>query len=277
MRPVTKIILVLSLVAMAVVVLYIASRKWDTGPTPPQAPVVAQRSEGGTPPVPYNDPLATAQRWRDRFSGGDTPPAPPATNNSTRRTPPVRDLQSTSRHEGTVAAHRQEEPVAGADPPGPVLRPTGVIGELVTGRLRSGREIAESNAYTIVQGDTLSAIALKHYGDLRYVQAIQSANPGVDPSRLRVGDRLIMPEKQERPAAGATMAGSSVPAAPAAPAAPATKVYVVQRNDTLIGIARKVYGDATMYPRVYEANKDVLSSPNARLYVGQRLRMPEPH
>ena len=54
------------------------------------------------------------------------------------------------------------------------------------------------------------------------------------------------------------------------------KVYVVQRNDTLIGIARRIYGDAAMYPRIYEANKDVLSSLNARLYVGMRLRMPDP-
>ena len=61
-----------------------------------------------------------------------------------------------------------------------------------------------------------------------------------------------------------------------APTPSQTKVYVVQKNDTLIGIARRFYGDAAMYKNIYEANRDILPSVNATFYVGQRLRLPEP-
>jgi len=255
MRPVTKVILVLSLVALAVVVLYFASRKWGGG-TATKPPATAQKTE--TPAPGYNDPIATYQRWRDRISN----PGDPTPSTETRR-PEGRDhLRSTSRDEGTVVAHRLDGPVAGADPPGPVLKPEGIVGEIVRGRLTPPTDAAGS--YTIVQGDTLCGISLKHYGDARYVSEIVAANPGLDANRLRVGAHITLPDvakKEEKTSA---------------PAAPQTKVYVIQKNDTLISIARKVYGDSAKYPKIYEANKDILSSPNARLYVGQKLRLPEP-
>jgi nucleoid-associated protein YgaU len=121
-----------------------------------------------------------------------------------------------------------------------------------------------ANTYVIQSGDTLYDIAVARYGDATFVQAIEKANPGLDPNRLRVGDRIVLPEK-EQPGR-----------APAAPEPKRPKVYVVRKGDTLIGIARRIYNDAAMYPKIYEANKDVLSSLNARLYVGMRLRLPEP-
>ncbi|MCX5672454.1 MAG: LysM peptidoglycan-binding domain-containing protein [Planctomycetota bacterium] len=262
MRPVTKVILVLSLVALAVVVLYFASRKWG-GATATKPPATAQKTE--TPAPGYNDPVATYQRWRDRISN----PGDPTPSTGTRR-PEGRDhLRSTSRDEGTVVAHRLDGPVAGADPPGPVLKPEGIVGEIVRGRLTPPTDAAGS--YTVVQGDTLCGISLKHYGDARYVSEIVAANPGLDANRLRVGAHIALPDvtKKEEKAAGPSSAS-------APPAAPQTKVYVIQKNDTLISIARKVYGDSAKYPKIYEANKDILSSPNARLYVGQKLRLPEP-
>jgi nucleoid-associated protein YgaU len=256
MRPVTKVILVLSLVALAVVVLYCASKKWGGTATKPAAPALTQKTDQ---PPGYNDPVATYQRWRDRIAGqGDA--APPTDN----RRPEGRDLKSTSRDEGTAVAHRLEGPVAGADPPGPVLRPEGIVGEIFRGRLAPPSEAA--GWYTVVQGDTLHGISVKRYGDARYVSQIVAANPGLNPDRLRVGEHLTLPDVSKK---------AEKPGAVGSPAEPPAKVYVVQRNDTLISIAKKVYGDSSKYPRIYEANKDILSSPNARLYVGQKLRLPE--
>ncbi len=53
----------------------------------------------------------------------------------------------------------------------------------------------------------------------------------------------------------------------------AGKTVVVQPGDTLGTIARRVYGDAAMWRKIYEANKDRLSNPDL-LYVGQKLRLP---
>lgn len=54
---------------------------------------------------------------------------------------------------------------------------------------------------------------------------------------------------------------------------PYTQHYVVQKGDTLSKIAREHYGDPMLYPKIFEANRDILSDPN-RIKPGQRLRIP---
>lgn len=263
MRPVTKVLLVLGVVALAGGAIYLASREWGTpGDSPAKNVTRGPAVEAEKPARPsYSDPLATYERWKDHFSGGGQgqKPAEPV-----RR--PERDLKSSSVNEGTVVAHRSEEPIAGADPPGPVLRPGGVEGEVVTNRWKP-KDAAASNVYTVVSGDTLYGIALKFYGDPRFAQHIEAANPGLTANSLRAGAKITLPER-ERVEAKAPAATPSETPAPG-------KVYVVQRNDTLIGIARRFYGDASAYRNIFEANQDVLTSPQASLRVGMRLRMPE--
>lgn len=258
MRPVTRVLLVLAVIVLAVGVIWFVSHRWGKTEPPAKTPI-AQKSQD--PPV-YNDPLATYQRWRDRLTGPGTNSPPDV------RTGPPGDLRSSSEHEGAAAARYSDTPVAGADPPGPTLRPTGIPGEVVTGGWRLRDPAAGGDTYTIVAGDTLYGIALKHYGDPRCAPIIETANPGLNPTALKVGDKILLPAK---PAPAAPAAG----APGAAAVALATKAYIVQKNDTLIGISKRVYGDASMYRKIYEANKDILSSPNATLHVGQKLRLPE--
>ena len=73
------------------------------------------------------------------------------------------------------------------------------------------------------------------------------------------------------PAAGAVVTGGA-PAATAAASAP--KVHVVEKGDTLGAIAKKYYGKAGAYMKIFEANKDQLSDPN-KIKVGQKLRIPD--
>jgi len=49
--------------------------------------------------------------------------------------------------------------------------------------------------------------------------------------------------------------------------------YTVQRNDTLQKISKKFYGTTKKWMQIYEANKDVLKTPN-RVYPKQILRIP---
>ena len=49
------------------------------------------------------------------------------------------------------------------------------------------------NTYVIQKGDTLYAIAKKHYGDGKKAKDIKNANPGLDPAKLKVGDKIILP------------------------------------------------------------------------------------
>jgi nucleoid-associated protein YgaU len=60
---------------------------------------------------------------------------------------------------------------------------------------------------------------------------------------------------------------------PAAADNPYTQTYVVQAGDTLSKIAQRYYGDAALYTKIFEANRDVLKDPN-RISPGQKLRIP---
>lgn len=52
-----------------------------------------------------------------------------------------------------------------------------------------------------------------------------------------------------------------------------TQWHEVKSGETLSKIARHYYGDASLYPKIFEANKDTLKDPNL-IRVGQKLRIP---
>jgi nucleoid-associated protein YgaU len=59
-----------------------------------------------------------------------------------------------------------------------------------------------------------------------------------------------------------------------APVAAAGKVHVVEKGDTLSAIAKKYYGKAGAYMKIFEANRDILSDPD-KIKPGQKLRIPD--
>lgn len=50
--------------------------------------------------------------------------------------------------------------------------------------------------------------------------------------------------------------------------------YTIVSGDTLSGIAKEYYGDANAYPRIFEANREVIKDPD-KIYVGQKIRIPQ--
>ena len=52
------------------------------------------------------------------------------------------------------------------------------------------------------------------------------------------------------------------------------KIYEVVAGDTLSKIAKKFYGDANKYMKIFEANKDQLKDPD-KISAGQKLKIPE--
>jgi len=55
--------------------------------------------------------------------------------------------------------------------------------------------------------------------------------------------------------------------------APKQQTYTVAAGDSLSKIAKQFYGNANEYMKIFEANKDKLSDPNA-IKVGQQLVIP---
>jgi LysM repeat protein len=117
---------------------------------------------------------------------------------------------------------------------------------------------AGGNEYTVVHGDSFYTIAKKNGVSMK---AVEDANPGVDPKKLKVGQKLSLP-------ASAAAAGS----APAAAAAPeetdnSAAAYTVKSGDTLTRIA-KTHGTTV------KALKAENSLTTDRIKVGQKLKIP---
>jgi len=115
--------------------------------------------------------------------------------------------------------------------------------------------------YTVLHGDTFATIA--HKSNVT-VKQIEDANPGVDPKKLQVGQKLHIPAPTTSGAPMAPMAGSS-PADTAA--ASGMQTYKVKSNDTLTGIAKQFH---TTIKAIESANG--LSTTSIR--VGQTLKIP---
>ncbi|MFO1432184.1 MAG: peptidoglycan-binding protein LysM [Candidatus Competibacteraceae bacterium] len=49
--------------------------------------------------------------------------------------------------------------------------------------------------------------------------------------------------------------------------------YIIQQGDTLSAIAKKFLGNANDYPKIFEANREVIQDPN-KIYPGQKIRIP---
>ena len=129
-----------------------------------------------------------------------------------------------------------------------------------------------SGVWVVQPGDTLARIATQVYGDGAAWVRVWDANNGrsfagrtfSNPNVLVVGWDLALP-------------GIAPPAA-AAPSMPDT--VTVARGDTLAVIARRVYGDGTRWPTIWEANQGrdmgdgrVFADPD-QLEVGWQLVVP---
>ena len=96
------------------------------------------------------------------------------------------------------------------------------------------------------------------------------------PAPVFITIRVNRPEPKPSTAEATTNPQST--AAPEEAPAPAgvggERVHVVERGDTLSAIAQKHYGKASLYMKIFEANRDQLKNPD-HIEVGQKLRIPE--
>jgi len=124
----------------------------------------------------------------------------------------------------------------------PVVEPTVAVG---------GAE------YLVAKGDSLAKIAKKNGVTLK---ALQAANPGVVPTKLKVGQKLVIP------AGGKSSADAGAPAA-AVGGDTTTSSYTVKSGDTLTKIA-KAHGTTV---KAIEAANGLSTT---KIKVGQKLKIP---
>jgi nucleoid-associated protein YgaU len=49
--------------------------------------------------------------------------------------------------------------------------------------------------------------------------------------------------------------------------------YIIKKGDTLSAIAKQFYGKANDYPKIFDANREVIKDPNL-IFPGQKIRIP---
>jgi nucleoid-associated protein YgaU len=50
--------------------------------------------------------------------------------------------------------------------------------------------------------------------------------------------------------------------------------YTIESGDTLSALAKRYYGDAMQYVKIFEANRGIISDPD-KIYPGQKIRIPK--
>ena len=113
-----------------------------------------------------------------------------------------------------------------------------------------------SSEYTVTKGDSLAKIAKKNGVTLK---ALETANPLVVPTKLKIGQKLVLP------AGGATSADSTAPAAVGTEMSTAS--YTVKSGDTLSKIAKR--NGTTV--KALEAENGLSTT---KIKVGQKLKIP---
>jgi nucleoid-associated protein YgaU len=133
--------------------------------------------------------------------------------------------------------------------------------------------IAAPGTYTVTEEDTTGfwGIAMKYYGEGKYFELIQQANPQVESRALRPGTMLKMPPKPTP--AIATPAADRSRNGQVATNSAGQRVYTVSETDTagLWGIAQKMYGKGHLYPLIQKANPTVDAT---KLNAGDQLIIP---
>ena len=117
--------------------------------------------------------------------------------------------------------------------------------------------VAAGTEYAVVKGDSLAKIAKKNGVT---VKALQAANPTVVPTKLKIGQKLVIP------AGGKTSAETAAPTT-AAVGDTSSNTYTVKSGDSLTKIA-KAHG--TTVKAIETAN----GMTTTKLKVGQKIKVP---
>ncbi len=131
------------------------------------------------------------------------------------------------------------------------------------------------------------------HADRKIEEHIRASNPGIKELKVKYKDSTVYfsgdADSAEALQKAVLMAGNvqgvesvnvdqvKVPATLPNPKAVesylGTQYYIIQTGDTLSKIAQRFYGDPMKYPQIFQANLEVIKSPDL-IFPGQKIRIP---
>jgi len=120
--------------------------------------------------------------------------------------------------------------------------------------------------------------------DRQVREMLEADNPGIEGLDVKYSDGVVAlsgqtddPEAVEK---AVLMAGNiagvgevSIDEVKSPPLSTEVDYYEIAAGDTLSRIAQQFYGDANAYPRIFDANREVIKDPD-KIFVGQKIRIP---
>lgn len=250
-------------------------------PTPKVASEVPPAANGTTPPAPTAGVVAQ----------NGTPGAQPAALLNSTVAPGATPATTTPPAPGANAPALSQPAPASAIPQGSVL---------LTMDGLSDSYLPDMKFYTWQPGDTFRGVANTYYGDWQKLTLLRRANEGR--KNVQAGEKILVPvfdldagvatqpttvvknaktavaKPNEKAAVdanakkGAKSAKATEPSA--TPVASGNgKVHVVKEGESLWKIAKAELGNGALWEKIYQANKDVMKSPEA-LKTGMKLKIP---
>lgn len=113
---------------------------------------------------------------------------------------------------------------------------------------------------------------------------IESNNPGITGLEVNFSKGVVslsgQSKSQEAMEKAVLMAGNvkgvsdvNIDGLQAPPVQEKVEYYIIKKGDSLSAIAKQFYGKANDYPRIFDANREVIKDANL-IYPGQKIRIP---
>lgn len=262
----------------------------------PRRPEDAVRPTGGrgagsvARKEPVRQPKPADPPALKREAPDDERPAAPGGTGTTRKPDPADSRAPAGGNPGDPGTARPEPdaPKPGPAIPAPVDAP-------VDPKTQNGSSPKSITKHRIRAGDTYTKLAKLYYGTADKAALIQAANPGVAPEKLKLGMEITVPAAVTTPGSGTrqnpdpaletdpsgrpawirAVQGEEPSTPPAGATAPAGgRSVTVKRNDSLRGIAKRVYGDEKHWKLIFDANRSSLPTERS-LRPGMVLVLPE--
>jgi LysM repeat protein len=118
----------------------------------------------------------------------------------------------------------------------------------------------------------IRAVAPTEQAKARFWDAVKKVDPNFSQdltAQISVKPQQAAKPSQPQAPSGVTPVGGSA----AGSSKPADQTYTVVKGDTLSAIAKRFYGNANEYMKIFDANKDQLKDPD-KIQVGQVLKIP---
>lgn len=234
---------VLVIVVIIVMILVVAIYEWTgspSEPTPSDSMTTSMVEPAGTGGSPSGEPASASEEFRKIFDNYKEPGAPglaPVPGDGK----PLQGVTPTP-SPGVLPTKPTPAGPASAEPKPETPAP-------------SATEFPETT-HVVAAGESLSEIAHKHWKRASYYPKILDANPGLDPMRLRVGQKLKIPALTIEAATLAKVPAGEKRAGPteSGPRPKAGEEYTVRSGDTWESIARAAYDTVERWPEIYMKN-----------------------